>query len=72
MNAESGHREVLDRLIPIKEAASFLGIALRTLERQIAAGKFPLPVKNGNKRLYPFSVIAGQIERIKRGESWQG
>ena len=72
MNAESGHREVLDRLIPIKAAALELGCGLRTLERQVAAGKFPNWIKNGNKRVYPFSVIAAQIERMKRGESWQG
>lgn len=61
----------LDRLIPFKEVAAVLGVGVRTLERRIAEGSAPKPIKHGRKRVYPESVVASYINVLKGGMRWR-
>ncbi len=57
----------LDRMVALREAAALLAISVRTLERFIADGKVPQPVKIGRKRVYPVSAVETMIDLAKRG-----
>lgn len=51
-------------LVSKDEAAKRLGICKRTLEREIAAHKFPRPVRVRRRVLIPVSAIEGYLRRI--------
>jgi len=45
------------RLFPVKDTCKHLGISRRTLERLVATGDFPLPIKIGRKSLFTSSDL---------------
>lgn len=51
------------QLISVVEAAKRLGIARRTLEREVCRKRFPPPVKIGSKSLY----FVADLERYLAG-----
>lgn len=54
------------QLFTMREAAAGLTVSKRTLERLIAAGEFPKPVKLGRSSRVPASDIAAYIEGLIR------
>ena len=58
-----------DTLLTRKEAAERLAISKRTLEREIARGKFPRPLKIGRSSRWPASDVLQYLERLSRERS---
>jgi predicted DNA-binding transcriptional regulator AlpA len=52
-------------LLTVRETARRLGIARRTLEREVARGNFPSPVKIGAKSLYFIEDIQSYLAKLK-------
>ena len=53
-------------LVTIEEAARRLGMSIRTIYREIAAGRFPRPLKIGRKSVrIPVSALLEYVERLK-------
>ncbi|MEO1130938.1 MAG: helix-turn-helix domain-containing protein [Planctomycetota bacterium] len=71
MKTAVAHEADVDRLIPFRESARFMGVSTRTLERHIQAGRMPVPMRFGGKRMYSRSQLEEVIEKIKRGQSWR-
>lgn len=69
-HASSGDSSLddLDRLVPLRDAATALAISTRTIERWVDAGRFPAPIKIGRKRAYAKSELVRLIEKAKRGQ----
>jgi len=55
----------MDCLIPIKRAADRLGISRRKIERFIAAGILPRPIKQGRGSFLAESDIDAYIQQLK-------
>lgn len=53
-------------LITLNQAALALSISKRTLERLIAAGTFPLPLKIGRSSRVPCEDIVAYLEQLRR------
>ncbi len=53
-------------LITMKQAASSLSISKRTLDRLIAAGAFPPPLKIGRASRVSLTDIANYLERLRQ------
>lgn len=51
-------------LLTLPQAAHTLTISKRTLERLIAAGDFPAPVKIGRSSRVPMADLAAYLERL--------
>ena len=51
-------------LLTLPQAAQDLSISKRTLERLIAAGDFPAPVKIGRSSRVPRTDLASYLEKI--------
>ena len=60
-----------ERLLSVVETAKRLGVCRRTLEREVASGKFPPPVKTRGKSLFFLSDVLRHFEQLKaaRAES---
>lgn len=56
----------IDRLLRLVRVAELLGVCRRTVERRIAEGLLPQPVKVGRASCLPESEVHAYIERIKR------
>lgn len=54
------------RLVSLAAAAEFLAISKRTLQRLIAAGNFPAPIKVGSASRVRVADIECYIERQRR------
>jgi excisionase family DNA binding protein len=48
--------------IPLAGVAAMLGISMRTLERMIAIGDFPRPIRVGKQRMYRRSSVERWLE----------
>jgi predicted DNA-binding transcriptional regulator AlpA len=55
----------LNRLLSVKETAIRLGVARRTLEREVSRKKFPPPVKIGAKSLYFVSDVEQYLTALR-------
>lgn len=56
-----------DRLLyTLNQAAQSLAISKRTLERLIAGGSFPVPLKIGRSSRVPREDIADYLEQLRR------
>ena len=53
-------------LITLNQAALALSISRRTLERLIAGGVFPVPLKIGRSSRVPRDDIANYLEQLRR------
>jgi excisionase family DNA binding protein len=53
-------------LITLNQAALALSISRRTLERLIAGGVFPVPLKIGRSSRVPSDDIANYLEQLRR------
>jgi excisionase family DNA binding protein len=56
----------LPQLFTVSEAARHLSVCRRTLERLIAAGEFPRPLKVGRSSRVMDSDVARFLERLNR------
>lgn len=56
------------RLVTLSEAAEMLSISIRTLHREISAGRFPRPIKIGRSARVPVSALEAYIQKLS-GES---
>lgn len=54
-----------ERLLSVKETAIRLGVARRTLEREVCRKKFPPPVKIGAKSLYFVSDVDRYLATLR-------
>jgi excisionase family DNA binding protein len=54
-------------LITLKEAAMRLSLSTRTLHREIAAGRFPRPVKIGRSTRVPFAALQAYVRNLSGG-----
>lgn len=52
------------RLVAVKETAKRLCISRRTLEREVARGRFPLPLKIGTKSLFLLADIEKYVSEL--------
>ena len=52
------------QLLTIKDAAQRLAISTRTIHREIAAGRFPRPVKIGRSARVPLSALEAYVRRL--------
>lgn len=60
------------KLVTVKEVAYALRVCRRTLEREVARGKFPRPLKIGAKSLYRTTDIEHYLAKLEgRRESPQ-
>jgi len=55
-----------DALLTRDEAAQRLAVSKRTLEREIARGKFPRPLKIGRSSRWPASDVSQYLDRLTR------
>ena len=62
MEEASQHGE--SRLLSVRETARRLGIARRTLEREVCRKKFPPPMKIGSKSLYLVSDVERYVATL--------
>lgn len=51
-------------LLTIKAAAQRLSISTRTIHREIAAGRFPRPVKIGRSSRVPLDALENYVRRL--------
>lgn len=51
-------------LITLNEAAQRLSVCRRTLEREMAAGRFPGVVRIGRARRVPLSALRDYLDRL--------
>lgn len=63
VSSEDTHAET--RLLSVKETAKRLGIARRTLEREVYRKKFPPPVRIGSKCLYFVADVEEYLARLR-------
>ena len=54
------------QLLTMPEAAASLRVHLRSLQRLVAAGEFPAPLKIGGRSLVPMSDVGAYIEKLIR------
>lgn len=54
------------QLYDMREAALGLRVSKRTLERLMAAGEFPKPLKIGGRSLVPLSDVTAYVEKLIR------
>ncbi|WP_414664113.1 helix-turn-helix transcriptional regulator [Horticoccus sp. 23ND18S-11] len=54
-------------LITLKEAAARLSLSTRTLHREIAAGRFPRPVKIGRSTRVPLVALQTYVRSLSGG-----
>lgn len=57
------------KLITLDEAANLLSVSRRTLEREIAAGRFPRPLKIGRATRVAVFVLEGYLSKLTGGSS---
>lgn len=55
----------LKRLVSLDEVAAMLDISLREVQRRIAAGELPRPVKIGRLSKLPLEEVLNFIEKLK-------
>ena len=55
----------LKRLIGLDKVAAMLDISLREVQRRIAAGELPRPVKIGRLSKLPLEEVLSFIEKLK-------
>jgi excisionase family DNA binding protein len=65
MNTASQTSKEESHLLSVRETAQRLGIARRTLEREVARKKFPPPLKIGSKSLYTESDVEAYVAKLK-------
>lgn len=58
--------------LTLKEVAARLQVCRRTLEREIAAGRFPRPIKIGRSVRVPESDLAEYLARMRASASTGG
>jgi excisionase family DNA binding protein len=64
----------LKRLIGLGQVAEILDISQREVQRRIAAGELPHPVKIGRLSKMPLEEVLNYIERLKSkrdGKEWK-
>ena len=59
-------------LLTLPEAASILAISKRTLERLIAGGQFPAPLKIGRASRVAMADLSAYLERLRNTRTSQG
>ena len=59
-------------LLTLKQAAELLAISKRTLERQVAVGNFPRPLKIGRSSRVSMQDVSSYLERLQMRRSVQG
>ncbi len=64
MNALVGESPVL--LVTLDDAAQRLSVCKRTLEREIAAGRFPRPIKIGRATRVSVAEIDAYVARLSK------
>lgn len=57
------------KLITMDEAAGLLSISRRHLEREIAAGRFPRPLKIGRATRVPQTMLERYLSELTRAAS---
>jgi excisionase family DNA binding protein len=57
-----------DRLLTIREVAAWLAVSIRTVQRLVAAGAFPQPVRLGRERCVRWFVadVRQHLERRRK------
>jgi excisionase family DNA binding protein len=65
MEKVTSHEEI--RLLPVREAAARLAVCRRTLERLVAAGKFPPFVKVGRASRVFESDVSAFLAQLRTG-----
>lgn len=66
MNAETESASELPVLFTAGEVAQRLAISRRTLEREIARGRVPPPLKIGRASRWPAADVRSYLERLAR------
>ncbi|HWA09557.1 MAG TPA: helix-turn-helix domain-containing protein [Opitutaceae bacterium] len=64
LNLSPSRHDPISILLTLPQAASNLAVSRRTLERLIAAGDFPAPVKIGRASRIPQTDLAAYLEKI--------
>lgn len=54
-------------LVSLDDAAKRLSVSRRTIEREIAAGRFPRPMKIGRTTRVSLSALLAYIEKLSGG-----
>ena len=57
---------VEERLLKLDEVGQILGVCRRSVERLIASGDLPVPVKIRRGSRLPASEVVAYIERVKK------
>lgn len=56
------------RMLTRQAAAEYCGISVRSLEREVAAGRLPMPVKLGNRDHWCRHALDKALDRITGSE----
>ncbi len=62
----------MNDLLTLQQAARWLAVSRRTLERLIAAGEFPYPLKIGRASRVLVQDVEAYLERLKSRRLTQG
>ncbi len=54
----------LPRLLTLRQVAQSLGVCKRTIEREIANGRFPRPLKIGRSSRVPLSAVQAYVRKL--------
>ncbi len=54
-----------DPLLTVRQATQYVGFSRRSLEREVASGNLPPPVKLRGKSMYFLSDVVGYLARLK-------
>lgn len=71
-STDESSAEQEERLITLAETAKRLGICKRSVQRLIARGELPAPVKSVRKPMLFLSDLTGYLERLKQQRNTQG
>lgn len=63
MNSKTEYADI-PQLLTLDEAAKRLGVCRRTLEREIAGGRFPRPVKIGTATRVEVAAVVRYVEGL--------
>lgn len=64
LSQETGYVD-LPQLITLQQAAERLGVCRRTLEREIAHGRFPRPLKIGSATRVELAAVARYVASLR-------
>lgn len=59
----------MQRMLLRKDAAAYCGISVPSLEREILAGRLPMPVKLGGRDHWCVKALDKALDRLTQGET---